>query len=88
MYAFYFSVARFNTRWHLQRVWKYWGVMVGNVSDLKENGWVEYVSFLYRNERMGMSGLLADLYIKRYKNNQERKNRGLIPSLTYDYFHF
>ena len=59
-----------------KRGWKCWGVMVGNVSDLKENGWVEYVSFLYRNERMCMFRLLADLYSKRYENNQERKNRG------------
>ena len=82
MYAFHFLVARFDTRWQLKRVWKCWCVMVWNVSDLKENGWVECVSFLYRNERMCMFWLLVDLYIKRYENHQERKNRDfdMLPS--------
>ena len=61
------------------------GCIVGNMSDLKENGWMEYVSFLYRNERMGMSGVLADLYIKRYKNNQERKNLSLMIIFTFNF---
>jgi hypothetical protein len=34
MYAFYFLVARFDTRWRLKRVWKYWCVTVSNVLDL------------------------------------------------------
>jgi hypothetical protein len=34
MYAFYFLVARFDTRWRLKRVWKYWCVTVSNVLEL------------------------------------------------------
>ena len=68
--------------------WEILGCGVGNISDLDENGWMECVFFLYRNERMSMFGLCADLYIKRYENKQDRKNGELILFSNYDYFHF
>ena len=80
MYAFLILVAGFNTRWHLERTGKQWGVTVGNVRDLMVSGWVACVFFLYRKERMFLLWLLVDSYIKIYENRQECKNIGWVLS--------
>ena len=72
MYAFLILVAGFNTRWHLERTGKQWGVTVGNVRDLMVSGWVECVFFLYRKERMFLLWLLVYLYIKIYEIYKNR----------------